>query len=94
MSSQTQILPFTLLFCVSDTFYPEVSGAEGKGTYVIEIKVLPENGLYIDPSKGTQFNERVANGTLRNGRQIQIIGATENEFTELVSRIKEIPCRF
>ena len=30
MSSQTQILPFTLLFCVSDTIYLEVSAAEGR----------------------------------------------------------------
>lgn len=28
MSSQTQILPFTLPFCVSDSTYPEVSAAE------------------------------------------------------------------
>ena len=31
MSSQTQILPFALLFCVSDTIYPEVSAAEAPG---------------------------------------------------------------
>ena len=29
MLSQTQILPFKLLFCVSDSIYPEVSAAEG-----------------------------------------------------------------
>ena len=29
MLSQAQILPFALLFCVSDTIYPEVSAAEG-----------------------------------------------------------------
>ena len=38
MSSQTQILPFTLLFCVSDTIYLEVSAAEEVRTVRRKVK--------------------------------------------------------
>ncbi|MFN8510693.1 MAG: pre-toxin TG domain-containing protein [Deinococcaceae bacterium] len=64
----------------------------GKGTHVVIVKVLPETGMNIDPNKSTQYNELVHKGTLRNGRQIQIVGAQENKFSQYVSRIRDLPC--
>ncbi|MBB5297494.1 hypothetical protein, partial [Deinococcus metallilatus] len=62
----------------------------GKGAYVIEVRVLPETGLGFDPTKATQYNELVHNGTLRNGRQIEIVSASRNTFTEYVSRVASV----
>ena len=48
MSSQTQILPFTLLFCVSDTIYPEVSAAESPGNNLCDLNDAADQRITVD----------------------------------------------
>ncbi|MBZ9751733.1 hypothetical protein K7W42_12770 [Deinococcus sp. HMF7604] len=57
----------------------------GKGSHVIIMQVTNPEGIWVDPSKATQFNEIIHMNTLRFGRGgVQVVGGGVNTFDNYV----------